>query len=255
MNQQIAITRAVSPRINECELTYADREPIDPARAHEQHEKYEAWLETQGLRVLRAEDAPESPDGVFVEDTAIVLDEVAIITRPGAESRRSETESIARVLKPYRELKHIVAPATIDGGDVLRHGKRVYVGLSSRTSDSVIDQLGPIVDPHGYRIDLVPLKRCLHLKSAATLISDDTILYNPACLHDEAFHEVRLLEVDPSEPRAANVLRVGDRLLVSASFPRTAEMLMKEGFVVDLLQYEELEKAEAGVTCCAVLVT
>lgn len=251
----IAITRAVSPRINECELTYADREPIDPARARAEHATYEAWLETQGLKIVRAKEAPDNPDGVFVEDTAIVLDEVAVITRPGAESRRSETESVASVLKPYRELKHIVAPATIDGGDVLRHGKRIYVGLSTRTSDTVLDQLGPIVDPLGYRIDLVPLKRCLHLKSAATLISDDTILYNPACVHDEAFHHVRMLEVDPSEPGAANVLRVNDRLLISASCPRTAEMLMREGFVVDFLQYDELEKAEAGVTCCSILVS
>jgi dimethylargininase len=250
----IAITRAVSPRINECELTYKDRKPIDPQRAREQHGTYESWLVTQGLEVVRADDAPDNPDGVFVEDTAFVLDEVAIITRPGAESRRSETESVARVLKSYREVKHIVAPATIDGGDVIPHGKRIYIGLSTRTNDAVIDQLDKILVPFGYVIVPVPLKRCLHLKSAASVIDDHTILYNPACVHDEAFHHAKMIEVDPSEPGAANVLRVGERLLMSSSHPRTAEMLMKQRFAVDLIHYGEMEKAEAGVTCCSILV-
>ena len=250
----IAITRAVSPRINECELTYKDRSPIDPVRAREQHGVYESWLVTQGLKVVRAEEAPDNPDGVFVEDTAVVLDEVAVITRPGAESRRSETESIARVLKSYREVKHITSPATIDCGDVIHHGKRIYVGLSKRTNDAVMDQLDQILVPFGYVIDPVPLRHCLHLKSAATVIGDHTILYNPECVHDEAFHHVKMIKVDPSEPGAANVLRVGDRLLISSSYPRTAEMLMKKGFSVDTIQYDELEKAESGVTCCSLLV-
>lgn len=250
----IAITRAVSPRINECELTWTEREPIDVQRAREQHARYASWLAAQGLEVVRVDEAPDNPDGVFVEDTAIVLDEVAIMTRPGAESRRSETESVERVLRSYREVKQIVAPATIDGGDVIHHGRRIYVGLSTRTNDAVVDQLDEILVPFGYVIVPVPLRRCLHLKSAASVIDDHTILFNPECVHDEAFHHAKMIEVDSSEPGAANVLRVGNRLLMSSSHFRTAERLMRDGFAVDLIQYDEMEKAEAGVTCCSIVV-
>jgi dimethylargininase len=163
---RIAITRAVSPRISECELTFRDRTPIDYARAAAQHHAYEQALELLGCTIVHAEPLPEAPDGVFVEDAAIVLDDVAVITRPGAESRRCESDSIARLLQAYRPVHFIREPGCIDGGDVLRIGRRLYVGRSLRTNDDGIDQLRAIVTPRGYEVVATPFRGCLHLKSA-----------------------------------------------------------------------------------------
>lgn len=252
----IAITRAVSPRIVECELTYVEREPIDVVRARAQHERYEQWLETHGARIVRAESLNDHPDGVFVEDTAIVLDEIAIITRPGAVSRRGETDSIARALVRYRAVRHISEPATIDGGDVLRIGHTLYIGRSTRTTDRAIAQLREIITPLGYSVVPVTLRECLHLKTAATAIDAGTIVFNPECVDARAFRDVNVeaIPVDPSEPGAANILRLGSRLLMSASYPKTRRLLVDRGYEVDEIEYDEMEKAEAGVTCCCVVV-
>lgn len=250
---QIAITRAVSPRLNECELTFRDREPIDPALAAVQHAAYEKWLEAQGLRVIHAEAAPQNPDGVFVEDAAIVLDEIAIITRPGAASRRTETDSVARLLLRYRAVRHISEPATIDGGDLLRLGHTLYLGRSQRTNDRAFSQLRELVGPLGYTVVPTLLRDCLHLKTAATVIGDRTILFNPDCVDGRVFGDVDAIAVDPSEPFAANVLRVGERLLMTTAHPKTRAILEERGFAVDAIDYSEMEKAEAGVTCCSIL--
>src|SRR5687768_14741896 len=205
---RIAITRAVSPRINECELTFRDREPIDPALAAAQHAAYEQWLADQGVRIVHAEAAPQNPDGVFVEDTAIVLDEIAIITRPGAASRRNEVDSVARTLLRYRAVRHITEPAAIDGGDVLRIGHTLYIGRSQRTNDRAFSQLRALVNPLGYTVVPTLLRDCLHLKTAATAIGDRTIVFNPDCVEARVFGDVDAIAVDSSEPAAANVLRL-----------------------------------------------
>lgn len=249
----IAITRAVSPRIVECELTCHDREPIDAARASAQHERYEQWLDRHGARIVRADPAPEHPDGVFVEDAAVVLDEIAIITRPGAESRRGETDSVARLLHDYRPLHRIEEPATIDGGDVLTIGRSIFVGQSTRTNDLAVEQLREIVTPHGYEVTAVPLRECLHLKSAATAVGDGTLLVNPRCVDRESFPGLEVIAVPETEPGAANVLRLAGALLISSSYPETRRMLQHRGLAVETIDYQELEKAEAGVTCCSIL--
>src|SRR5712691_6700193 len=200
----VALTRAVSPRINERELTFIDRAAIDVARAASQHEAYEQRLEAHGCRVVRVEGEPSLPDGVFVEDAAVVLDEIAVITRPGAASRRGETESVARALQRYRAIRSIEAPATIDGGDVLRVGRTLFVGQSRRTNDRAIAQLRELLEPIGYTILPTPIRDCLHLKSAATYIGDRTILFNPEWVEPHHFGDVETIAVDPSEPSAAN---------------------------------------------------
>jgi dimethylargininase len=242
---RIAITRSVSPRIAECELSYIERRPIDATLASRQHEEYERQLAAHGCILVRVPNTPEMPDGVFVEDTAVVLDDLAIITRPGALSRRGEIDSVAEVLQRYRPLLRIKEPATLDGGDVLVIGQRLYVGLSQRTNKEAVRQLNATP---------VHFQDCLHLKSAVTQIDDETLLVNPRWVDDRQFLGLDCIAVDAAEPWAANALRLGDTLLYSASHPRTRRLLEARGFRVEAVDVSELEKAEAGVTCCSVIV-
>lgn len=245
----LAITRAISPRLADCELTHLARSPIDLSRAEAQHRAYEAALRALGCEVRRVDASPEHPDSVFIEDTAVVCDEVAVITRPGAASRRAETEAVARSLAPLRALRKIVAPATLDGGDVLTLGKRVFVGRTSRTNDAGIAQLGAALAPFGYAVQAVPVTGCLHLKSAATALDDRTLLLNPTWVDATVFGAARVVEVDSTEPTGANVLRVGSRLLYGAEYPRTLARLRALGYDVTTVDASELAKAEGAVTC------
>jgi len=249
----IALTRAVSDAINDCELTHVAREPIDPALARAQHRDYERALEAAGCEVVRVEPAPDLPDAVFVEDAAIVVDEVGIITRPGAPSRRPETEAVAGVLGRYRELRYIDAPGTLDGGDVLVAGRRVFIGRTSRTNDEAIAQVGAILQPHGYEVAAVDVRGCLHLKSAATALEGTRLLVNPAWIPPDAFPGFALVEIDPAEPWAANVVRAGADLIYPSAFRRTRERLERLGLRVRTVDVGELAKAEGAVTCCSLI--
>ena len=168
----IAFTRAIPPSIGRCELTYLARQPIDYARAVVQHEAYEDALRRAGCRVQRLPDAPDFPDSVFVEDAAVVFDQVAVIARPGAESRRGEVDAVADALRPHRPLKFIDAPGTLDGGDVLVTPGRVFVGISGRTNSVGARQLATQIAPFGFEVVEVPVHGCLHLKSAVTLMRE-----------------------------------------------------------------------------------
>lgn len=251
----IALVRAVSPAIARCELTHLARAPIDAERAAAQHAIYVAELEALGDRIERLADEPELPDAVFVEDTAVVLDEMAIITRPGAESRRAETVSVAAALSRYRRLRSIEAPDTLDGGDVLQVGRTLFVGITARTSAGGIAQLAAYVAAAGYDVATVPVTGCLHLKSAVTEIADRTLLINRAWVPTEAFAGLRLVAVDPSEPFAANAVRVGEVVVYPAEFPRTRARMEADGIVVRTVPASELAKAEGGVTCCSLRFT
>ena len=246
---KIALTRAVSPTIDHCELSHVARAPIDYARAVEQHDEYERVLAELGCSVRRIEPAPAMPDAVFVEDTAIVVDELAIITRPGAESRRSEIASMAAALAEFRPLAHITEPATIDGGDVLRVDKRIWIGMSDRSSAEAAAQVSALLP--GYEVARVPLRDCLHLKTAVTYAGRNTLVINPAWV--DPLEGFDIIEVDPSEPFAANTLTIGDVVLCAAAFPRTAQRLRDRGFTVREIDASELAKAEGGLTCCSVI--
>jgi dimethylargininase len=249
----IALTRDVSDSVDRCELTHREREPIDVTRARAQHAAYEAALRDAGCAVQRVAPAPDQPDAVFIEDTAVVLDEVAIITRPGAESRRAETSGTEEALAPYRDISRIAAPATLDGGDVLVAGRDVFVGLSSRTDDAGIEQLRAILGRFGYTVTAVPVTGCLHLKSAVTALGAETLLINRAWTRAESFAGYELVDVHPFEPFAANVLRVRGELIYAAEYPRTQERLERRGFRPRLVPAGELAKAEGGVTCCSLV--
>ncbi len=250
----IALTREVSPRIVECELVHLARTPIDVGRARSQHAEYERALRSMGVDVRRVAPAPDHPDAVFLEDAAVVLDEVAVITRPGALSRRGELAAVEEGLRPLRKLARITEPGTVDGGDVLVAGRRVFVGRTSRTNEEGITQMRRLLAPFGYTVEGVAVTGCLHLKSAATAIDDATLLANPAWVSPEALAALELVTVDPAEPMAANIVRVGDRHLYARSYPRTLDRLIARGLSPTLVDADELAKAEGAVTCCSLLV-
>lgn len=250
----LALSRAVSPTIGECELTHRQRVPIDFDRAMAQHAAYEGALEAAGCRLVRVPAAPELPDAVFVEDTAVVTDEVAIMARPGVASRRPEVDAVAGVLGRYRPLRRIEAPGTLEGGDVLRAGRDVFVGESGRTNAEGVRQLRAILEPLGYAVRPVPVTGCLHLKSAVTAIADDTLVLNPLRVAADRFRGYLVVETDPAEPGAANVLRLDDTVLVAAGHPGTARRLQARGVEVAEMDISELAKAEAGLTCCSILL-
>ena len=251
---RIALTRAVSPLLPDCELTHVEREPIDVQLAREQHAAYEDCLRNLGCDVQRLPDAPDLPDSVFVEDTVVLVDELAIMTRPGALSRRPEIESMKEAVGPFRRVHTVEAPAVLDGGDVLRIGRRLYVGLSGRSNRAAIMQLREILDPYGYAVQAVPLRGCLHLKSAVTQVADDTVLMNPEWVSSQSFPDLKHIEVDPAESHAANALLIDDFVLFPAQYGRTAGRLEKNGIAVRTVDVSELGKAEGGVTCCSVII-
>lgn len=250
----IAITRAISESITNCELTHLERTPIDLQIARAQHQQYENALKSLGCEVISLPELPELPDSVFVEDTAVILDEVAITTNPGAVSRKPEIDSIAEVLQKYRKLIRIKSPATVDGGDVLVVGKVIYVGLSSRSNLASVEQMQNSLNKFGYQVNGVEVTGCLHLKSAVTAVSADTLLINPNWVDKNLFGGMKFIEVDESEPFAANGLLIGDVVIYPTSFPKTAQKLAENGIKLVLVDADELAKAEGAVTCCSLIL-
>lgn len=248
-----AIVREVSPSINDCELSFHARQPIDVTRAAAQHKAYQDCLAELGVRVVSLPAEPGLPDAVFVEDPAVVVNEVAIISNMGAPSRRPETISLAKVLARYRPLKFLTEPATLDGGDVLCIGHSVFVGLSRRTNRDGIEQLGELLGPHGYQVQPIEVRDCLHLKSACSHVGNNTILVNRSCIDAGPFSGFELLDVPEDEPAAANALLLNDGVIIPASFPRTRALLEKRGCRVRTIDLSELQKAESGVTCASLI--
>ena len=245
-----AFTRAVSPRIAECQLTHLDRVPIDPSKAAAQHSAYEQALADAGYEILRLPELADAPDAVFVEDTAILLDGHAIITRPGAPSRIGETDSTAKGLGDHFDL-HRIETGHLDGGDVLRVGRRLYVSLSTRTDRAGAESLAAIARPLGHEVVPAETGACLHLKTGATFAGDGILLYDPQTIDPAQFTRVESLAVE--EPAAANCVRLSGRLILAAGAPRTADKLRRRGFTVVEVDVSELHKAEAGFTCMSMI--
>ena len=249
-----AITREISSAFQNCQLTYLPRVAIDLERARAQHDAYEWALVELGCTVRRVDSGAEVPDSVFVEDAAVVFREGAVIARPGAESRRAETQAVAEALARFG-LSHrdIQEPGTLDGGDVLVVGRNVFVGASRRTNAAGINQLRQIVTRLGYSVRAVPVEDCLHLKSAVTAVGPKTLLINRNWVAADAFSDLRLIDVDDDEPHAANALLVGDVVICAAAFPKTRARLEQHGLRVKAVEVDEITKAEGGVTCCSLI--
>ena len=250
----IAITRDVSPRFNECEITHIERTPIDLDIARAQHHEYVNILKKLGCKVIELPAEADLPDSVFVEDTAFILPEAAVITRPGADSRKPETESIIQTLSPYIKLIRVRESATIDGGDVLVLGKNIFVGLSTRSNIEAINQLNELLCDYGYKVTGVEIHDCLHLKTAVTRVEDATLLINKNWVDTHHFENFDLIEIDPSEPFAANCLPIAESIIFPTAFPKTCAKLEERGYKVVTVDVSELAKAEGAVTCCSLII-
>jgi dimethylargininase len=248
-----ALTKAPAPSLVNCELTYLTREPIHFERARQQHQQYCAALEAGGARVITLPADGDQPDSVFVEDAAVIFDEVAVVTPLGVESRRAEAERLEPEIARFRPTVRIAPPALIEGGDVLRMGKTVYAGLSSRTGAAGVEALRRVVAPYGYEVVTAPVSGCLHLKTGCTALDDNTLLVNPEWVDVAPFHGRKIVPVAPDEPWAANVLRLGSSLVVNAAFPQTMRAVEQRGHRVRPVDISEFMKAEAGLTCLSLL--
>lgn len=248
-----ALTRDVNVAMSECELTFLSRSSINVDNAMQQHKEYQSVLSEAGCKVLSVATEPGLADSVFIEDTALVLDELAILCRPGAASRRAEVTGTASVLRKFRRLESIQEPGTLDGGDLLVVGSVIFAGLSTRSNSDGIDQLRNIVSDYGFSVVAVETTKCLHLKSAVSVISPGVLLINPDWIDQSNFRAYELIAVDLTEAHAANALPVGKKLIYPTNFPRTAEKLSARGIDVAFVDVSELQKAEGAVTCCSLI--
>lgn len=251
---RIALTRPVSASIARCELTYLDRQPIDLARARQQHATYESLLSSLGWQVVQLPTLDEQPDAVFVEDAAIALDELAVVSPMGATSRMAESKTVEAALARFMPVKHLAPPATLDGGDVMRAGRRLFVGISRRTNAAAVDQLAQLLQPYDYEVVPVSVRGALHLKSACSYLGDDTILANTAWLDTEAFVGMEIVPVDAAEAWGASVLNVDGHIVLPTGFPRITQRLAGRGLDVHVIDLSELRKAEGGPTCLSILL-
>ena len=250
----VALTREPARSMTACELTYLERQPINAARAAAQHRAYRDALRACGARVVVLPAIEELPDSVFVEDTAVILDELAILTRPGVESRRAETAAIEPEVARLRPATaRVEPPATLEGGDVLRVGRTLYVGLSPRTNTAGVERLRELVAPHGYAVAPVELRGCLHLKTGCATLGGDAVLVNTDWIDPRNFRGLEVVSVPAEEPFAANALRVGRTVCVGAAFTRTARLLRARGLDVMPVDVSEFAKAEAGLTCMSLI--
>jgi dimethylargininase len=249
----IGLTRAVSPNLPDCELTFIKRGPINYHLAVQQHDEYCAALTRRGVEVKTLPASITHPDSCFVEDTTIVLDEFAVITSMGIASRRGEIPAIEAELAKHRELTHIRLPATIEGGDVLRVKRTLFVGLSNRTNARGIEELTRILKPRGYTVHHVEMRDSLHLKSACTAIDEETLLVNPKGIDLAPFKKYKVLFTPDGEPDAANTLRVKDSVFLQAGFPKTAELVERHCERLETLDISEFRKAEAALTCLSII--
>lgn len=250
-----AIVRQPSGALSRCALTFLERQRIDLQRAELQHAAYVRALEQHGVQVRLMPPQPDLPDAVFVEDTAVVVNECAVITRPGIASRLPEVDSIAAQLAPVRPLVRIEAPGTLEGGDVLLVGRTFFVGQTSRTNGEGTRQFTAAVAPHGYEVVPVTPTGCLHLKSAVTCIGRETVLLNPDWIAAERFSRWQCVPIAPEEPFAANALLAGGVVHLAGTASRTRAKLDALGFETAAIDTSEFEKAEAALTCLSLLFT
>jgi dimethylargininase len=250
----LALVREVSAQLAHCELSFLERDPIDLERARAQHRAYTTALTELGCRLEWLAPLAGHADGVFVEDTAVLVPELAVITRPGIESRRGETASTAAALGRYRTLAQVTVPGSLEGGDVLQIGRRFFVGATARSNPEGTAQLRQLLEPFGYEVESVPLTGCLHLKSAVTFIPPRTVLVNPEWLDPARFPSVRVITVDEREPYGANTLTIAGTTLVSSAYPLTRHRLQQAGVHTRALEVSELHKAEAALTCMSLLL-
>ncbi|MEJ8638601.1 dimethylargininase [Streptomyces sp. NPDC006475] len=251
MPSRKALIRRPSPRLAEGLVTHIERTPVDAALALEQWQTYAETLREHGWETVETEPADDCPDGVFVEDTVVVFRNVALIARPGAESRRPETAAVEESLARLGcSVNWVWEPGTLEGGDVLKVGDTIYVGRGGRTNAAGVAQLRQVFEPLGARVVAVPISKVLHLKSAVTALPDATVIGYPPLVETPSVFP-RHLPV-PEESGAHVVLLGGGRLLMAASAPKSAELFADLGYEPVPVDISEFEKLEGCVTCLSV---
>lgn len=250
----LALTHQPSPRMAECQLTFVERAPIDYLRACRQHAEYCRALREYGAEIRVLDVNAAHPDCAFVEDAAVVLDEAVIVGRMGSEARRPETAGIERELAASGIVHRIEAPATLEGGDVLRVGRRLFVGQSSRTNNAGIEALTLLAGRYGYEVRAIPVTGCLHLKTACTALPNGRLLVNRNWINCTALAGFELIPIPAEEPWGGNIALVGETVLSAAGSPRTAALIRSLGFAVRTVDLSEFAKAEGGVTCLSILL-
>lgn len=250
----LALVHAPSPLLAAGQRTHVAREALDFVRVQKQHAAYCQALVDCGLELRVLDVNVDAPDGVFIEDTTIVLDEMAILCSMGTAARRHEALAIEPVLREFREVRRIEWPASIEGGDVLRIGRELLVGLSSRTNAAGAEALANLVGPLGYAVNAVTVRGCLHLKTACTALPDGRLLVNPAWLDTSSLSGRTLIEAPAAEPWAANTLPIGRRVILPAAHEQTAALIRRLGFDPFPVSISEIQKAEGGVTCLSLIL-
>jgi dimethylargininase len=248
-----ALTHFPPAIIDRGQRTHVARTSIDYDLAVRQHESYCRLLRRCGAKVRTLDVNRDSPDCVFIEDTAIVLDEVAVLASMGTDARRGETVGIEPELREHREVHRVEWPAKLEGGDVLPVGRTLLVGLSSRTNSAGVHALESIVSRYGYRVSAVPVHGCLHLKTACTALPDNSLLVNGAWLDTEALEGFQLIPIPEDEPWAANALPIGKYVCIPAEHVQTTALIRDRGFEVVTVELSEFAKAEGGITCLSLL--
>ena len=254
MSDTIAIVREVPDSFQKCLTSFHTKVQIDVALAKHQHQQYCATLASLGLKLIRTEADDTLPDGCFTEDTAIVVDDFAILTIPGAPGRIPETIEIEKILSPLKTIVHITKPGTIDGGDVLKIGKKIFIGNSARTNEEGIRQVATVVYPEGYQVIPVKIQNTLHLKSVCTYLGKGCILLAEDYLDETFFLEYEMIIVPKDEEYCANCLVVSGNVLIPKGFPKTKGLIERKGFPVVELDMSEIEKAEGALTCLSVIL-
>jgi dimethylargininase len=246
------LVRPPSSRLAEGIVTHVRRTPVDVALARAQHAAYAGALAASDWEIQQVPAAEDCPDSVFIEDTVVVCEDLAVLARPGAPARRAEVAGVASIVGPLGlRTAQIEEPGTLDGGDVLQVGHTVYVGRGGRTNGTGIRQLRALLAPLGRTVIAVPLSNVLHLKSAVTALPDGTFLLLPRLVPAGLFPAVRPVD----EEGGCHVVPLGaDRVLIAASAPRTAELLHDIGFTPVVVDISEFEKLEGCVTCLSVLL-
>lgn len=249
----IAFVRRPGPLLADGLVTHNERVPVDVDLAAEQWNAYVTAMQASGWQTTEVATADDCADAVFIEDAMVVFDDVCVITRPGAESRRGETAGAEAAAATARlEIHHITEPGTLDGGDVLKIGRAVYVGIGGRTNPQAVDQLAMLLAPRGWEVRPVPVHSVLHLKSAVTALPDGTVVGYPDLVDDPSAY-ARFLAVP--EPAGSHVVQLGgDRLLMSADAPESASLFRSMGYDMVEVDISEFEKLEGCVTCLSVRI-
>lgn len=247
-----AIIRKPGPNFSKGQTSNPSEIP-DPEKVKSQHMDYVWTLFSLGVEPEMLNADPDYPDGCFVEDVAILTDKCAVICRPGHSSRQGEEAEVEKVLKESFELERIVAPGTVDGGDVCRAGDHFFIGLSARTNAEGIRQLSEILLRYGYTSQTVPVIEALHLKSGVSWLGGKTLLLTEAYASRPEFEGYKLIVVDTEEGYAANCLYINDVVIISEGFPRLKKSLKKHGFAFQELNMTEFRKMDGSLTCLSLL--